>query len=40
VYGFIESSQSGGSAQFDVLAQVPEHPREDPCEAFKAMMKK
>lgn len=40
VYGFIESSQSGGSAQFDVLAQVPVHPREDPCEAFKAMMKK
>ncbi len=40
VYGFIENSQAGGSKQFDVLAQVPAHPREDPCEAFKAMMKK
>ncbi len=40
VYGFIENSQAGGSEQFDVLAQVPAHPREDPCEAFKAMMKK
>jgi uncharacterized iron-regulated protein len=40
VYGFIENSQTAGSAQFDVLARVPAHNREDPCEAFKAMMKK
>lgn len=40
VYGFIENSQAEGSGQFDVLAKVPSHPREDPCEAFKAMMKK
>lgn len=40
VYGFIESTQNGSYEQFDKLARVPAHPREDPCEAFKAMMKK
>ena len=40
VYGFIENSPAKGDGQFDVLAKVPAHPREDPCEAFKAMIKK
>jgi hypothetical protein len=40
VYGFVENSQAGDSRQFDVVAQVSVHPREDPCEVFKAMMKK
>lgn len=40
VYGFIEDSQANGAEQFDVLRTVPAHSREDPCEAFKAMMKK
>jgi uncharacterized iron-regulated protein len=38
VHGFVEQPQAEG--EFDVAHQVPEFKREDPCEAFKAMMKK
>lgn len=40
VHGFLEQQQSGSATEFDVVHTVPNFTREDPCEAFKAMMKK
>lgn len=40
VHGFVEQQQGSSPSEFDVVHKVPNFEREDPCEAFKAMMKK
>lgn len=40
VHAYLEGRPASGSASFDVVQTVPPAKREDPCEAFKAMMKK
>ncbi len=38
VYGFVEL-ENNAQAEFDYAIQVKPHPRPDPCEAFKTLMK-